>query len=192
MSLSSLLQHLLRRSPNHLADNVVLILRHSEKPASGNGLSSPGQARANAFAPYFAPFCDTPPGMEPFTPTALYAGADSRRSARPRLTLEPLARSLKLPVNATIGTSSSASLVHRLRSTPHGLYPLVSWRHKQLPTLIRAFGADPGALLPGGKWPIDIYHWIILLTFDHAGHLASQHRLRQAIELPLASPAETQ
>jgi len=170
--------------PNHLAHNVVLIIRHAEKPASGPGLSPLGEARAQAYTSFFRPFADAAPAIPPFTVDALHAGADSPHSARPRLTLEPLSRLLHLPIDSSIGTSDSAGLVRRLQREPHGPRPLLCWRHRELPLLLRALGADPDLLLPEGKWPIEDFRSIALLTFDGKGRLATQQLLHPNLPLP--------
>lgn len=169
--------------PNHLAHNIVLIIRHAEKPASGPGLSPVGQARAQAYTSFFHPFADASPAIPPFTVDALFADADSPRSARPRLTLEPLSLLLHLPIDSSIGTSDSAGLVRRLQREPHGARPLLCWRHRELPLLLRALGADPDLLLPKGKWPIEDFDSIALLTFDGKGRLATQQLLRPNLPL---------
>ena len=41
---------------NYLANNTVLIIRHSEKPDTGTGLNAAGEARARLYEKYFQPF----------------------------------------------------------------------------------------------------------------------------------------
>ena len=60
---------------NYLANNTVLIIRHSEKPEVGTGLTPMGEARAQLYAKYFQPFQEE--GFSIFV-DCLYAGADSR------------------------------------------------------------------------------------------------------------------
>jgi broad specificity phosphatase PhoE len=131
-----------------LAGETVLIVRHTEKPDEGIGLTPQGEARARAYAGYFEPFHED--GLS-VRVDALYAGADSDKSIRPRLTLEPLQRATGLPLHTNIGTKDSAALVRELRQTKHGEHPLVAWRHSEIPALLEAFGASPQALLPSGK-----------------------------------------
>jgi len=125
---------------NFLANNVVLLIRHSEKPLSGNGLSPQGEVRASLYADYFRPFRDT---VAPMHIDSLFAGADSKNSMRPRLTLEPLSKAANLPIDSSIGSNEPAALVAELRSHAHGLHPLIAWRHGELPALLEAFGASP-------------------------------------------------
>ncbi len=164
---------------DHLAGNTVLIVRHAEKPPLGRELTPTGEARAGAYIHYFEPFHDA--GLN-LRVNALYAGADSADSIRPRLTLEPLSRATGLPLDSTVSTKDPAALVALLRMQPHGNHPLVAWRHGSIPALLAAFGASPD-LIPGGKWPNDTYDWVIVLTFDSAGHLHSQRLVKENLTL---------
>ncbi|MCG2991082.1 hypothetical protein, partial [Escherichia coli] len=74
-----------------LADATIAIIRHGEKPDSGTGLSPAGEKRAQAYSAYFQHL--TLDGR-PFRPDTLIATADSKNSARERLTLEPLSQAL--------------------------------------------------------------------------------------------------
>ena len=166
-----------------LANNTVLIVRHAEKPpesAADTGLTDTGQHRAQAYIRYFQPFQED--GMK-LQITALYAGADSAGSIRPRLTLEPLSKASGLPLDSTVSTKDPAALLALLRSRPHGDTPLICWRHGQIPALLSAFGATPASLLPAGKWPDDTYDWVVVLHFDAAGHLQSQKLLHESLQV---------
>jgi len=164
---------------DHLAGNTVLIVRHAEKPLLGRDLTPIGQARAQAYIHYFEPFHD---GGLNFRINALYAGADSADSVRPRLTLEPLSQATGLPLDSTVSTKDPVALVTLLRTTSHGNHPLVAWRHGSIPALLTAFGASP-TLLPDSKWPNETYDWVIVLTFDSAGHLHSQRLVKETLSL---------
>ena len=78
-----------------------------------------------------------------------------------------------MPVNATVDTKSPDALVSLLRTHPHGIVPLICWRHGQIPALLDAFGVAPTKLLPGGKWPDDVYDWVLVLRMDARGEVAS-------------------
>lgn len=165
---------------NHLAGNTVLIVRHAEKPLLGRDLTPTGEARANAYIHYFEPFHD---GGFNLRVNALFAGADSADSVRPRLTLEPLSHATRLPLDSSISTKDPAALVSLLRTQRHGNHPLVAWRHGSIPALLTAFGASP-SLLPDGKWPNDTYDWVIVLTFDRTGQLHSSRLIRENLTIP--------
>jgi hypothetical protein len=81
---------------NYLANNTVLIVRHSEKPETGTGLTPVGEARARLYIKYFQPFQEQ--GLS-LPVDCLYAGADSEKSFRPRSTLEPLSKVTGMPSN---------------------------------------------------------------------------------------------
>src|ERR1700742_4481174 len=84
---------------DYLAGNTVLIVRHAEKPPLGRELTPTGRARAQAYVHYFDPFHD---GGLKLRVNALYAGADSADSVRPRLTLEPLRDATGIPLDSSI------------------------------------------------------------------------------------------
>lgn len=159
-----------------LANNTVLIIRHAEKPLQGRDLTPLGEARARAYTTYFEPFKEA--GLD-VRVDALYAGADSDGSTRPRLTLEPLSRATGLVLNTAIGTKDPNGLVTLLRTQAHGPHPLIAWRHGQIPALLEAFGASAPDLLPGAKWPDDTFDWVIVLGFDSHGHLAEQKLVKE-------------
>ncbi|UVK57130.1 flagellar basal body-associated protein FliL [Mesorhizobium sp. AR02] len=146
----------------------MLIVRHGEKPDSGPGLSPAGEARAQAYVAYFQPFMLD---GTPFRPDMLVASADSKNSARERLTLTPLSEALKLPIDQRFADREVQNLVAALSTESHGKSILIAWHHSQLGKLIKAFGADPQALLPNGKWPDDVFNWVVVLSFDHTGQL---------------------
>ena len=163
-----------------LANNTVLIIHHAEKPEQGRELTALGEARARAYASYFTPFRET---GSPFDITALYAGADSDSSIRPRLTLEPLSKADHLRLDTSVGTKEPAALVQLLRSTPHGTYPLICWKHGQIPNLITAFGGDPMKVTPESKWPDGVYDWVIVLKFDAHGKFTTEARIIEKLKV---------
>lgn len=168
---------------DYLANNTVLIVRHAEKPDDSTGqpgLTEAGRHRAEAYSKYFQPFKED--GMK-LKISALYAGADSEASIRPRLTMEPLSKASGMPLNTTIGTKDPEALRSLLRTQPHGDTPLICWRHGQIPALLTALGAAPGSLLPSGKWPDEVYDWVVVLKFDAQGRLQSQKLVRETLRV---------
>ncbi len=153
---------------------TVLIIRHAEKPDDGAGLAPAGETRAQAYITYFKNF---QLHDEPVKLDAIFAAADSKNSHRPRSTVEPLAQALGLAVNAPYKDKEYAALVGELQAHHEGKNILICWHHGELPELLAALGADPNALLPGGRWPGDEYDWVIALRFDHDGHLKSAERI---------------
>jgi len=152
-----------------LADTTIMIIRHAEKPESGPGLTSAGQARARAYVGYFEHFSVD---GQPMVPAALYAAADSTSSIRPRLTIEPLSRSLNLPIDDRFADKQTKAFADALQMEAHGNPILICWHHGEIPKLIKALGGDSKALLPGDKWPENVFGWVVVLRYDHKGRLA--------------------
>ena len=157
---------------------VVLIIRHAEKPDTGPGLSPSGQQRAEAYGHYFQEFAVD---SKPLRLDAIFAAKDSKESQRPRLTVEPFAKAAKLRIDTHFSSNHSAELAAALRATQQGKRLLISWRHGDVPDLLRALGAKPESLLPRGKWPDPVFDWVILLSYDQDGRLipASTRRINE-------------
>jgi hypothetical protein len=149
-------------------DAVVLIIRHAEDGATGPGLTPSGQERAEAYKNYFLNFTVDSKRLEP---AVIFAAKDSKKSHRPRLTVEPFANAAKLKIDTRFGNSQSTDLAADLRANDQRKVILICWRHPYVPDLLRALGAKPEDLLPNGKWPGSVYDWVILLSFDQGGRL---------------------
>ena len=159
-------------------NSVVLIIRHAEDADSGNGISPRGQERAEAYKNYFLNFTVDSTRREP---SVVFAATDSKRSHRPRLTVEPFAKAANLKIDTRFGNNQSVELAADLRANQQGKCILICWRHPYVPNLLRALGANPESFLPNGKWPGSVYDWVILLSFDQNGHLipASSKRITE-------------
>jgi hypothetical protein len=151
-----------------LADAVILIIRHAEKPDTGDDLSPAGKQRAAAYAGYFKSFTVD---AKPLKLDHVFAAADSKGSRRPRLTVEPLAAALGLKVESGIANKQFQDLADELKSKDHGKRILICWHHGEIPSLVQALGADPAKLLPEGKWPDQVFDWLLQLRYDHEGRL---------------------
>lgn len=149
-------------------NSVLLIVRHAEDPPSGHGLSPRGEDRAKAYVNYFQNFTVDSKRLEP---NAVVVAADSKQSHRPRLTVEPFAKAANLVIDNRFANKQPADLAAELRANYQGKVILVCWHHGQIPALLRALGAAPETLLPNGKWPRDVYNWVIMVSFDENGHL---------------------
>jgi hypothetical protein len=151
-----------------LANAVILIIRHAEKPLSGPGLTLAGQQRAEDYVSFFKNYqIDS----HPLHLDHLIAAADSKRSERPRLTLLPLSAALHLPIDTRFHSKDISALTKALQSKPNGKIILICWHHEEIPDILRSLGADPTALLPNGSWPNNVYNWVIVLRYDKNGHL---------------------
>jgi len=157
---------------------VVLIIRHAEDGGIGRALAPRGEQRAEAYKDYFLKFTVDSKGREP---QAIFAAKDSKRSHRPRLTVEPFAKAAELRIDTRFGNNQSADLAADLRVNDHGKVILICWRHPYIPALLAALGAKPESFLPNGKWPGAVYNWVILLSFDQDGRLipSSSRRINE-------------
>jgi broad specificity phosphatase PhoE len=156
-------------------NSVILIIRHAENPADGHGLSPRGEERAKAYKDYFQNFTVD---SKPRKPNAVLVAADSKQSHRPRLTVEPFTKAAKLPIDGSFGNKQPADLAAELRANHQGKVILICWHHGQIPDLLRALGAAPETLLPNGKWPRNVYDWVIMATFDENGRLIPERTKR--------------
>lgn len=157
---------------------VVLIIRHAEDGSTNTGLTPRGEQRAEAYKDYLENFTVD---SKPLRPEAIFAAKDSKKSHRPRLTVEPFAKAEKLRIDTRFGNDQSAELAADLRATQQGKRILICWRHPYVPALLSALGANPEDLLPGGKWPNGVFDWILLLSYDQDGRLipASTKRIKE-------------
>jgi hypothetical protein len=156
----------------------VLVIRHAEKPPAGDGLTPAGQARAEAYAKYFHPFND---GTESFNIDSLYATSDTTKSARPKLTLAPLSEATNLPIDTRFGNYDFDFLVHSLRHEQHGKHVLIAWHHGKIPDLLNSLGVDSTTVLPNGRWPDNVYDWVIEIKYDKNGKVAKAQRIQEQI-----------
>jgi hypothetical protein len=170
-----------------LKDAVVLIIRHAEKPESGQDLTPAGYQRAEAYVKYFSEFQVE---GKPMKLESLFAAADSKNSHRPRLTLEPLSRELHIPLDTHFKDKLPELLGDELKSRPHGKGILICWHHGKIPELLTALGADPAGLLPGGKWPDAEFGWVIELRYDGEGKLRPDQCRRIDEGLKPQAPAQ--
>jgi hypothetical protein len=151
-----------------LKNTVILIIRHAEKPDSGYDLSPAGYQRADAYPGYFKGLAMD---SKPLKLDYVFATADSKGSHRPRLTVEPLGKALGLQVDTRFANKKFQDLVDEIQTKDHGRHILICWHHGEIPNLVRALGADPDKLLPEGKWPNEVFGWMLELRYDENGRL---------------------
>ena len=149
-----------------LKNATVLIIRHAEKPETGKHLSPAGVRRTQAYVGYFKSLrIDS----HPVKPDHLFAAQESKHSDRCHETLLPLSNALHLKIHLTFDLSESQKLADKVRRSYSGETVLICWHHGAIPDLLKAFGANPKALLPGGEWPDDVFGWLIVLRYDRNG-----------------------
>jgi len=149
-----------------LKNATVLIIRHAEKPENGKHLSPAGVIRAQAYVGFFKSFTLNSHLVKV---DHLFAAKKSKNSDRPSETLLPLSNALHLKIHSTFDLSESQELADKVRRSYSGETVLICWHHGAIPDLLKAFGANPKALLPGGEWPDDVFGWLIVLRYDQNG-----------------------
>jgi broad specificity phosphatase PhoE len=159
-----------------LADTVVLVIRHAEKPPSGDSLTPAGEARAKAYVHYFQNYTID---AKPETVDYLFAAADSKGSKRPRLTLTPLSQATGLAVDQRFTDKQFQKLADELQAKRHGKLIVICWHHGEIPGLLRALGAMPEEVLPKGKWPDEVFGWVIQLRYDEKGQLIETRHIKE-------------
>jgi len=162
----------LTQSHKPLANAVVLIIRHAEKPDSGTGLTPAGQQRAAAYVGYFEHYRIE---GKPFKTSHIFATADTKKSHRERLTVEPYAQALGMKIDMRYKNADVADLAQDLASNDYGTAILICWHHGEIPALLTALGADAKALVPETKWPSDVFDRVIELHYDAQGKIDRAH-----------------
>ena len=157
---------------------IILIIRHAEEPSDGRDLSSRGNSRSQAYVDYFK---NLKIDGQPLKLSYLFAAKDTENSHRPRLTLEPLAHQLGLTINDRFKDKQTSELADQVRQLRDADI-LICWRHSEIPSLLRALGADPKTLLHDGKWPGHVFGWMIYLRFDQNGNLLESKRLKEHLQ----------
>jgi hypothetical protein len=165
-------------SSSGLKSTVILIIRHAEEPDGGDGLSSVGEARANAYTNYFKNFTIDDQQIKL---DHMFAAADSHSSHRPRLTLEPTAKELGLKIDTQFKNKEYLELVDKIKKNPGGANILICWHHGNIPELLRALGVDTEKLLPKDRWPGHVFNWLIELRYDGDGNLHESKRIDEKL-----------
>ena len=149
-----------------LKNSTILIIRHAEKPEEGDGLTPAGEKRAAAYVDYFKGY---KVDGKPLKLSHLFAATDSKKSKRPRLTIEPLSKATGLKIDTRFTDKANEDLIKDLKAHSYGSQILISWRHGKIADLVKDLGGDAKALVPEGKWPDEVFDRVIELHFDANG-----------------------
>ena len=143
----------------------VLLIRHAEKPPEelmSDQLTDKGRERADALPKLFEKSDARPEAFA--KPDFLFAGANTKKSARSTLTTAPLARALNLKVSAKVDKEEFVKLTSALLRDPKfvGKTVLVCWNHSNLPGFAKALGAEG---VPE-HWKDEVFDRVWVLTWD--------------------------
>ncbi len=138
-------------------------MRHAEKTgeAGDRGLSPAGRVRAERLATWIPQAFGRP--------DFLIAAADSPKSRRSNLTLEPLARATGLPIDDAVENAEFDVLAVRLLADPRytGNLVVVAWHQGKLPKFANALGAPAGSY--PDKWGRETFDRILRLDYGEGG-----------------------
>jgi hypothetical protein len=144
----------------------VIVIRHGEKPADKGAkhLSPAGEKRAKALVPFLK---ENGTLMQHGPPVALFATKKTKngRGQRPGETLQPLAKSLKIPIQKPYESEDAGALAKLILSNPSydGKTVLVCWTHEFIPSLVEALGVRP----PPSKLHDYVYDRVYMITYDN-------------------------
>jgi hypothetical protein len=165
-------------------DATIYLIRHAEKPPSGNGLSPAGQARANAYVIYFQNLQD--PQGKTIQWDYLFACKDSENSDRPVLTITPLANAINKTIDSHYKDTHYPDLVTDLQQNAKqfaGKNILICWHHGEILQLAEAMGAScatlPAASTWPSTWPGEVFGWLLKAYYKSDGTI--HHSLSQTI-----------
>ncbi len=139
----------------------VIIIRHAEKPPTGDDLNAKGRQRAAALTPYFL---EAPEVLEYKTPVAIYAqkSTDDHKSRRPVDTIKGLAKALNQDL-IQYPRTDAMKMVKDIMAKPEyeGHMVLICWSHTGIPDIAKAFGVKE---VP--EWPGSVYDRDWIITFN--------------------------
>lgn len=154
---------------------TVLIIRHAEKPKSGNHLSPIGREHARVLVNYFGSSPEVP---IPDVIIAMAPGSEDE-SMRPIETVTPLAEKLNLKIRAKYSRNEIKHLVKKVLNSKKydGKTVLICWEHKIIPKMIHHFGVDPKPK----KWPGTDFSSVYRLDFKKDATVKSFRHFTQNI-----------
>lgn len=145
----------------------LVLLRHAEKTGNKRdpNLSPAGTARAHQLVSYLPATFGTP--------DFLIAARTSKRSRRPVETLEPLAATYAMEIDARFDDEDVDLLVRALADDPirRGRFGIMSWRHSDLPRLAARLGAS-GMFAAG--WHSEDYSTIVDIDYRGGGEVTAR------------------
>ncbi len=148
----------------------VILLRHAEKPETGDSLSAQGFERAEALVSYFL---SSPFSIQ--TPQAIYAQRSDKKhgSTRPVQTVAPLANFWQVPLYTTFSTEKYKGLVKEVGDSYTSGLVVICWSHDNLQAIAKEFGVQDAK-----NWPGSDYNSVWVLTFSD-GKISSFQEYQQ-------------
>lgn len=174
-------------------DQIIVFMRHGEKPQNGLGqLSCRGLNRSLALPVVLTRLFGKPDRIVAADPSHLKDDdGETYAYVRPLATIEPTAIRNGLPVETTIGYDDVDALVKTLTPAKHEKHVIfVAWEHKKLvkaaKSLMKAAGGDPDDI---PKWSGSDFDGLYVLRFRVNGEPPQFEHLRQGLDgLPETCP----
>lgn len=153
----------------------IFIVRHGEKLPDIDHLSTKGEERAAALAPYFAGTY----GLTSNNVAAVYAAKSNAESIRPVQTCTPLANLFKQPVNSEFKDEDYKQAAQQILTNANynGKFVIICWKHHVIPQLAHALGIIPQPR----KWHNNIFDRVWVIHYDQAGKVTLFKNLPQKL-----------
>jgi hypothetical protein len=166
------------RMPSNL---TVFLVRHAEKPDTGDQLAAEGSARAQKYIQYFQN--QTKYDGRPISWNYLFASTESTKSDRPILTIQPLSEAIHVQIDSRFENKHFTDLVKELKKNKGNKFDnanvLICWHHGEILNLASALGVNPDDLPQSAhwprKWPKTAYGWVLKIYFKPDGKLDREH-----------------
>ena len=163
------------------ANLTIFIVRHAEKPAEGNDLAPEGVSRAKEYVQFFQK--QVKYDGQPIRWNFLFASAESAKSDRPFLTLQPLSEAIHVDIDSDFKNKHFNELVKELRKNKANKFDnaniLICWHHGEILELASALGATSSDLPASAhwpkKWPGKAYGWLLKIYYASDGTLDREH-----------------
>lgn len=155
----------------------VILMRHAEKPSSGDTLNKVGFERANALVTLL-----TTPGLsfELQEPAAIYAqrASANHASTRPVQTVAGLANVWQVPLYTSYSYAEYPAMCKEIMTT--GAYDdklvIVCWSRDHLGDIAKTLGVSNA-----GDWPSGVYDRFWVITYDSNGQASFQNIPQQLL-----------
>jgi hypothetical protein len=158
----------------------VVIIRHGEKPASGNHLDAEGIRRAKGLPEFFSNSIEVN-GYGEAKIAGLYAMAPQNKKGtfRPIETVTPTSIQLNLPINEEFQKDDLDKLVKQVMKNPEydGKTVVICWEHTFIPKLAKAFGMKSPPDWNGN----DIFDRAWILKFNSHGKIQYFHDIPERV-----------
>lgn len=162
----------------------VFIIRHGEKPSTGESLALKGKIRAAALVPFLL---ENPLYTKYGPPVAIFAQGTPTIHASPRAieTMTPLAKALNIKINTNYSRVEASHAAQEILSNPdyHGKTVVACFEHVALEDVAAGLG-----ITPRPSWPKNIWDRVWIVNFDEQGHPTLQTEAQELLFGDSTSP----